>query len=77
MPDALGLVGPTGRTVGFLLHQHFSYFLLSSLIVVSSLYLFDFYFLGDVALMSKKPSRGLNKCFVYTMEELREMVLAT
>ena len=30
MPDALALAGPTGLTAGFLLLQHFSYFLLSS-----------------------------------------------
>ena len=60
-----------GPTVGFPLLQHFSYFLflaVESFIVVSSLYSFDFYVLGDIALMN---SRGLNKWVVYTTTELR------
>ena len=46
------------------------------LVVVSSLYLFDFYVLVDVALMNLKPSHRLNKYFVYTTAELGARVVA-
>ena len=51
MPDALVLVGPTG--VQLLVFFCFSISVISCcrvLIVISSLYAFDFYVLGDVAL---------------------------
>ena len=47
------------------------------LIVVSSLYSFDFYVLGDVHWWVRNPSCGLNKCLVYTTAELRARVVAT
>ena len=53
LPDALDLVGP----IGVLLSVFFCFSILGIscsrvLIVASSLYAFDFYVLGDVALMS-------------------------
>ena len=56
MPDALALVGPTG--VILLVFVCFSISVISCcqvLIVVSSLYSFDFYVLGDVGLTSYEP----------------------
>ena len=60
MPDTLALVGPTG----ILLLVFFCYSISVNscyrvLIVVSSLYLFDFYVLGDVALMSQEPFKRI------------------
>ena len=47
------------------------------LIVVSSLYSFDFCVLGDDALIVRNPSRGLNKSLVYTTAEVRARLMAT
>ena len=73
MPDALALV----------FHLVFVCFSISDiscywvLIVVSSQYSFDFYVLGDVALMCWNPSRRLNKCLKDTTAEVRARVVGT